>query len=1380
MRSSLVLIFSIIINLSLAQPRQYRFSRIDMSDGLSHNTVNDIFRDKTGFVWFATSAGLNRFDGHNIRTFRNVPGDTTSVVVDDLKRIFEGPDETLWLFTHSGNSIYDPITERFYRNTNAISNKLGVMPGVIKNIFKDKSGRFWFMHYDQGLFVYDPRVKSSVRLVSDKNLAHTISSSNLSSIDEDEEGNIWLIHHDGVFEKIDGRTLQVTEKHDSISKLFNWQICDYEIMVDRSGDLWIYSDRNIGCFYFDYSSRRLVNFSTSSQPKLTSNLINEIVEDDNGLIWIATENGGVNILDKNQFVIQYLTNKKEEPTSIAENTAHAMYKDKQGIVWIGSYKNGVSYYHPNIFRFDIYTQDSSNGLNVPFNDINAFAEDKSGNMWIGTNGGGLIYFNRKEKTYKQFLHNPTDPNSLSNNVIVSMLIDHEDVLWIGTYYGGLNRFDKGKFVHFKNDPRNSKSIGDDNIWEIFEDSENNLWLGTFRSGVDVFDRRTKQFFHYRPNELNSIHTTYVPALSEDNSGNIWIGTGYGLEVLNKNSGRFTHYLSNPSDPRGIPSNSIFAIYRDSRGWMWVASHGGLSKFEPASNDFRSFTEVDGLGHNSVLAITEDDENNLWLSTPKGLSKLIVEKEDLGKYVYKFRNYDESDGLIKGAFHENAVLKCASGELVFGGYNGFNIFHPRDIRKDTTSATVVLTDFQIFNQSVKVGATIDSDQVLSKSISYTREITLGPGNNFFSIEFTSTNFFHPEKCQYRYKLEGLNKDWLVTNSDQRRVTFTNLDPGDYLFKVKGTNSDGDWSDNETVLRINILPPFWKTNFAFILYAAIIFAALLIGRKMIVARERLKFEIQNERVSAQRLHDLDMMKIKFFTNVSHEFRTPLTLIITPLEKLLSSTRGSEDEKQLQIIQRNAKRLLNLVNQLLDFRKMEGDDVKLNLSTGDIVQFIRELVSSFANLSEKKNIRLEFQSSVESIETIFDEDKIEKVIFNLLSNAFKFTPENGSVQVSLQVESKDLANLLVITVQDTGIGIPKDKHQRIFDRFFQNELPSTVVNQGSGIGLSIASEFVKLHGGSIDVESEPGIGSTFIVKLPLANIYSEKKVSEENVMPISDYHQIGLQSNTHIKVGDKKPLILLIEDNEDFRFYLKDNLKSQYDIIEAPNGKLGVEKVISELPDLIVSDVMMPEINGIELCKKIKADARTHHIPIILLTARSSQEQRIEGFDAGANDYITKPFSFRILESRVRNLLAIKSRSQQESPKRFDIKVSEVEVPSMDEKLVSDAVKLVEENLANGDFSVEEMSRKLAMSRVQLYKKLYSLTGKTPIEFIRFIRIQRGAQLLRKSKYTVSEVAYQVGFNNPKYFAKHFKDEFNMLPSAYVSQVRDNPDANVKDGE
>ena len=847
---------------------------------------------------------------------------------------------------------------------------------------------------------------------------------------------------------------------------------------------------------------------------------------------------------------------------------------------------------------------------------------------------------------------------------------------------------------------------------------------------------------------------------EDRTGSIWIGTGYGVEVLDPDTGLFSHYLSQPGDPNSLSNNSILALAEDSRGWIWIGTHGGLNLFDKEKKQFRAFTTADGLPHNSVLTVVEDKNGNLWMSSPKGISHLrITQHRD--SVQFQFLNFDQYDGLQGKQYNENGALRTKNGEMVFGGANGFNIFNPDEIAENRMIAPLIITDLQVLNQSIRPNTVYDGRTILKNSVAFTQDVELRHKDNVFSIEFGVLSFFHPEKSNYKYMLEGFDKKWISTTGEHRKVTYTNLDPGDYTFRVIASNNDGVWNEEGIRLRIKVLPPFWKTNYAFAIYAALIFAGLFVTRKLIQQRERMNFAIEQERMEAQRMHELDMMKLKFFTNVSHEFRTPLTLILTPVERMLNKPNEPIPPGQFELIYRNAKRLLNLVNQLLDFRKLEVQEIRFNPSEGDIVQFVRETVFSFSDLAEKKAIPLRFETTLDKLETIFDQDKLEKILFNLLSNAFKFTPEGGEVSVELQLVDSSAVRIFV---RDTGIGIPADKKDRIFERFFQHEVPNAMVNQGTGIGLSITKEFVRAHNGTIIVESEPGKGSCFIVTLPVKAVHV---VPLENVSSQTDEKIVA----DEVKVNGyhKHPSLLLVEDNEDFRFYLKDNLRLQYNIIEAKDGDDGWEKVLSHLPDLVVSDIMMPGMDGIELCRRIKNDARVSHTPVILLTARSAEEQKIEGFASGAEDYITKPFNFEILQSRIKNLIHQRESFQREFRKHIDVRASNLNITSLDEKLISHALEIVESKLADPDFSVEELARELGMSRVHLYKKLQALTGKSPIEFIRTLRLQHAAQLLERSQLTVSEIAYKVGFNNPKYFARYFKEEYKVLPSVYSASHR-----------
>jgi signal transduction histidine kinase/ligand-binding sensor domain-containing protein/DNA-binding response OmpR family regulator len=1353
-----------------AQTNAYRFSRISVDHGLSNNQIKTVLKDRRGFLWIGTISGLNRYDGYNIRNFSNRPGDTTSLISNDINKVFEGPEGKIWIHTWSGFNVYDPLTELFDRNTDRILENFSIPDGQINDIKKDTRGFFWFLHATAGLFRYSEAEQKTVRLHHQPDVSTSISTNLIASLGEDPEGDIWIVHTNGIVEKIDSETLEVVYRNSMLNRRFRNEALEYNLMVDRDGDLWFYIvNRNAGLYHFKPAGEKWLHFdNTTDQARLNTSIVRGIVQDEEGTLWIATDHGGINLLDKEDFSVKYILHNPEDEKSLSQNSINVLYKDSDGIIWAGTFKNGVSFYHKNINRFQLYRHQISQAESLPFNDINVIVEDSRKNLWIGTNGGGLIYYDREKGTYRQYLHDPDNKNSLTTNVIVSLLLDQNNTLWIGTYFGGLISFDGKRFTRYKHDPDDPGSISDNSVWELFEDSQGNLWIGTLSHGVDRFDRRENRFYHYTMGGSNPIHAHYIPAFMEDRAGNIWVGTGYGIDVLDKNSGRFVHYLNRLNDKTSLSNNSVMSIYQDSRGLIWIATHGGLNVFDERRKTFTAFTKEDGLPHNSILTILEDNNANLWVSTPHGISNLKIDYDPrrADSLSVQFRNYDEKDGLQGIQFNENAACRTSAGELVFGGGNGFNLFRPEEIGINRKLPKVILTDFQIFNRPVEIGKEVNGKVILKESITETDTIVLDHSDNVFSIEFASLSQFHPEKIQYQYILEGFNKEWTATGASQRRVTYTNLDPGDYVFKVKAANNDGIWNETPTQLMVTVLPPFWRSGTAFVLYALGMLAALLFARWLILHNARISFQIREEREKAHRMHELDMIKIKFFTNVSHEFRTPLTLILTPLEKMMRNASDGEQKNQFQLIHRNARRLLNLVNQLLDFRKMEVQEIRLNSSEGDIIKFIREVFYSFSDLSEKNNIRFTFQTTVQSIETLFDQDKLEKILFNLLSNAFKFTPENGKVGMVLDVRQHGDSKFLEINVKDSGIGINYDKQEKIFERFFQDDLPKSMVNQGSGIGLSITREFVKIHGGSISVESEPGKGTCFTVLLPLTQLRQEvsgaivESVAVEAAVTEYTKHPAGSRN--------KKPVLLIVEDNEDFRFYLKDNLKLQYSIVEAKNGREGLERALAIMPDLIVSDIMMPEMNGIELCREVKADQRTSHIPIVMLTARTAEEQKIEGFACGANDYVTKPFNFEILQSRIRNLIAQRDALQKNFHRRVDVKTADIPITSLDEKLIAKAIKIVEDNLGEADFSVEKFSRELGMSRVHLYKKLLALTGKSPIEFIRTIRLQRAAQLLQKSQLSVAEIAYQVGFNNPKYFSKYFKDQFKILPSFYAKSV------------
>lgn len=1371
-----VFVLLFIIPAVFAQSSKYQFSQLNRSSGLSHNQVNCIFKDSEGFMWFGTASGLNRYDGYTFKVFKHDANDKKSLLDDFITNIFEGPDKKLWVATRNGYCFYDPATEQFNSDMALMANalKLPVYPTVSKIIPGGKSD-FWFVCPDSGLYRYHEPSRTTTRY---DHRSHVFLYSNLvSDITQDAAGNIWIVYRNGVVEKFDVKHGAITYCTNIVSKASSNKDGYYAITVDKDNDLWLYTPNlDSGVYYYSPSTGVFRHITKESEGvKLKSNIISNVVQANDGLIWIATDHGGINILDKKSSRITYLLNREDDTKSLRQNSV-ILYKDDAGIMWTGTFKEGVSYYHKNIIRFPLYRHFASDPGSLPFEDVNKFVEDKNGNLWIGTNGGGLIYFDRKTGGFKQYKYDAKNPNSLSNDIIVSLCIDHDQKLWIGTYFGGLDCFDGKTFTHYKHDDKVATSIADNRIWNIFEDSSHRLWIGTFAGGLQLFDRSKKIFSP--PFKQTDIRSPYVSSIFEDRKGNMWVGGYFGVDVILKNTGHIAHYSNSPTGTNHLISNNVNRINEDSRGLIWITTREGLSILNPATNIFISLTRKNGLPDNSILDILEDNKGRMWLSTANGLSRITLTPRK-GTYSFRFENFDETDGLQGREFNVNAALKTSKGELIFGGGHGFNIFDPSGIHANINKPKLIFTDFLLFNKSVKANEELDGHVIFSKAISATQEIILNHNENVFTIEFAALNFFNPNKVKHQYMMEGFDKDWLDADNATRKATYTNLDAGNYIFKVRAISQEGRWDPDYISLRIKVLPPFWKSTLAYLIYLLLIVAILFLMRRRGIQKIRRQFAvekekqeakllIEHERQEARRMHELDMMKIKFFTNVSHEFRTPLSLIIAPVDKILKHTENTEQKHQLQLVNRNAKRLLNMVNQLLDFRKMEVQELRLHARSGDIIGFIKEMAYSFSDIAEKKQIRFMFDSEVEKLVINFDHDKIERIIFNLLSNAFKFTPEGGYVSVLLTVlEKAPEKYLLEIKIIDTGIGIPLDKQEKIFERFFQNDVPDSMVNQGSGIGLSITREFVNLHNGEISVESEPGQGSYFTILLPvdLATEAAEQIPSDQ--ADISEPAKTEDEVWTQPATGSAKKLtVLLVEDNEDFRFYLKDNLNETFQIMEAANGKEGWQKTLALHPNLVVTDISMPEMNGIDLCRKIRNDKRTSHIPVVLLTAITGEEQQLEGLETGANDYLTKPFNFEILLSKLKNILAIQEDMRKTYQKQLDVKPTDVETESFDEAFIKKALQLIEKNIDNADFSVEELSSELCVSRVTLYKRALALTGKSPVELIRSIRLKRAAQLLESSQLTISQISYKVGFKSQKYFVRSFKAEFNCLPSAYVS--------------
>lgn len=1326
-----------------ATAQKYMFKHLEVKDGLSNNQVNAIYKDSRGFMWFGTASGLNRYDGYEFKVYRNQNNDAKSLPDNYIENIQEDVSGNLWIRTSAGYVFYNSLTDTFDRDVEKWMWNIGIS-GNPSSIYIDKHKIFWVYVLGKGIYRYVNGEKKAER-VNVK--AEALLNADIVDMIESNEG-ILLIYNHGVLVCLDKEKLNVKWTINDISSDIGKEtVNDFSLFIDQKERLWIYGV--LGMWIYNLPQK---TWELRSPKDDSYNSVRAVAQDKRGRMWLGKDQDGVELVDVQGNHI-HLINVPNNERTLSNNTITALYEDAAGTMWVGTYKKGISYYNESIFKFGI----------VDIGDINCVENGRKDVVWLGTSGSGLICWNRSTDERKVFSHT-SDPHSISSDIIVSLLLDSNDKLWAGTYWGGLNCYDGNRFIHYRAGGENS--LASDNVWALVEDADKNIWIGTLGGGLQCLNPATGVFVTYSSNNSNLV-SDHVSSLCLGRNNTLIIGTSVGVAIMDLATRKITNFAGNRSGVRQFTNQTVNQVYEDSRGLIWVGTREGLNVYDPKQDELYEVAVKPNFSEFYILGITEDENKSMWVSAGGELINVTLSVEGkTGKLSFRCHTYDERDGLQSCDFNQRSLKRLHSGEIVVGGLYGLNNFRSDNIKYNRALPKVMFTGFQLFNEEVKVGEEYDGQIILKEALNKTKEVVLGYKQNVFTVLFASDNYVLPEKTRYHYKLDGFNEDWLISMADQHRVTYTNLAPGSYLLKVKATNSDGYAGTEEATLKIVILPPFWMTPWAYACYIFLLIGGLFLAFYAVQRRERNKFKIRQMEQDAQRAEEVNQMKFRFFTNVSHELRTPLTLIISPLEGMIKETKEAKQLDKLNLMHRNALRLLNLVNQLLDFRKNEMAGLHLSLSEGDIVAYVRNICSSFLILSEKKNVHLTFFTAVESLNMAFDEDKVGKIVMNLLSNAFKFTPDGGRVDVSLEI-LKGSPETLEIKVSDTGSGVKDEDKERIFERFYQVEHEGeSNRSTGSGIGLSLVRDFVTLHGGAVRVFDNVGSGSVFVVDIPVkhsvVNVATplSQEAAEEDAAAL-DTETIAADEDTQ-PFEKRKPLVLIVDDNEDFITFMRDSLSLYFSVQSAVNGREAWNIIPELMPDLIVSDLMMPEMDGNELCRNVKADKRTQNIPFVLLTAKQSVENKVEGLTIGADDYVTKPFNMEVLILRMRKLIDLSSRSK--SRNRIDPEPSDIVITSLDEKLIENAIKYVEANISRSDLSVEELSHELGMSRVHLYKKLLQITGKTPIEFIRVIRLKRAAQLLRESQQNVSEIAYQLGFNNPKYFSKYFKDEFGVLPSVY----------------
>ena len=1323
------------------------FKHLEVKDGLSNNQINSIYKDSRGFMWFGTASGLNRYDGNFMKVYRSRKEDVKSLPENYIEKIQEDAEGHLWIHTGVGYVVYNPDSDTFDRNSEAWLKRKGI-EGYVQRLYIDSRKTFWVYVGGKGLYRYGVDDKEALcALVSNEDWAKA------GVVDIAEfDGDILLMYETGVLVCVDGMTLKLKWMEDGIASDLGKAYREaFTMYVDKTGKLWIYNV--VGAWTYLLHERK---WDVRMPRKEGYDAVRAVMQDKYGRIWVGRDQRGIEVYDGGKKSV-VLSNDPGDARTLPNNTVTVLYEDSSGTMWVGTYKKGVAYYNESIFKFSL----------ADVGDVNCVEDGGDSVVWLGTNGGGLVRWNRQTDQRKTFMHVAADRNSISGDVVVTMLRDSKGRLWAGTYWSGLNCYDGHRFIHYRHEAGEANTLAYDNVWALAEDRDGNIWIGTLGKGVQCLNPSTGVFTTYA-NANSGLVSDYVLSICIGRDNRLIIGTSYGMSFLDLDTRTIKNFAGGRSDTEQLSNQSISQVYEDSRGLIWVATREGLNVYSPRQDRLYEVPLKPDFSKLFVLGIVEDENRGMWVTAGSELINILPQlDEQTGELTFSCRSYNDKDGLQSCDFNQRSMKRLLTGEIMAGGLYGVNCFRPNEIKYNRAQPKVMFTGFQLFNEEVEVGKKYGGRVVLPHTLFETEKIVLDYAQNIFTVFFASDNYVLPEKTSYQYKLEGFNKEWLTSQADMHRVTYTNLAPGSYVLKVKATTSDGYVGSDEAQLKIVILPPFWMTPWAYACYALLVVGVLVAAFLAVQRRERNRYRIRQIEQDARRAEEVNQMKFRFFTNVSHELRTPLTLIISPLEEMMKGVSDEKTAGKLKMIHRNAMRLLNLVNQLLDFRKNEMAGLHLNLSEGDIVAYARNICNSFLMLSDKKDIRLTFFSSADSLQMAFDEDKVGKILMNLLSNAFKFTPDGGQVDVSLEV-IEGSSEMLEIKVSDTGIGIKDSEKEHIFDRFYQIEHTEGGTRpSGSGIGLSLVRDFVALHGGMVQVFDNVGTGAVFVVDLPVRHldvgVARLPDGMEKDGLPVVEENvpdEIGEQTPA---VSEKvKPVVLLVDDNSDFLAFMKDGLSLYFTVKSATNGQEALKLIPELMPDLIVSDWMMPVMDGNELCRQVKSSKKTAGIPFVLLTAKQSVENKVEGLTIGADDYVTKPFNMEVMILRMRRLIELSRRNK--SRHFIEPAPSEVEVTSLDEKLIGDAIKYVEANIARSDLSVEELSRQLGMSRAHLYKKLLQITGKTPIEFIRVIRLKRAAQLLRESQQNVSEIAYQLGFNNPKYFSKYFKDEFGVLPSVY----------------
>lgn len=1302
---------------------------LGIEQGLSNNAVTSVYQDAKGFLWFGTYDGLNRYDGYNFFVYRNVIGDSTSLAFNNVNTVTGDGRGNIWAGGQKGISILDPMTSTFSIPWYLPFNGKTLLPARENVHILRAAGDGYILAgtHNIGLLVFEGSSNSAIQI----SLPGTRSANyDVPCITYDPRThNVWLF--------IQGKGLYSYDLHRRTLRLVNNVFrTGSSLGFDQQGHVWLGTENGLYQLSADEKS-----FSPNRMPQASR--VVGITSGNHNELYIGSDGAGVWRLTSGSDHAVPLLSPDGTPL-VNSNAVYAIYEDADDRKWIGTLRGGINIIEPRNTSFKTITYDPPGPKNIVNNFILSFCEDADRNVWIGTDGAGLRYWDRKKNTFTVYRNNPADPGSLNSNFITNIVRDYQDRLWVATWFGGINLLNRitGRFEHY---PCFNAHTGEEekHIWMLLEDKRKRLWASATNDGsLYLFNPTLNKF------ELFDDQVQDLQSLTEDSHEILWGGNYSSLIRIDREHKQHRVY------PIGYP---VRCLHEDREGRFWVGTQeGGLLLFDRYTGRFERFTTKDGLPSNTILRILEDRRGHLWLSTYNGLSEYSDGN---------FRNFSPSDGLQSAQFSFNAAIALSTGEFLFGGIKGFNSFFPDSILQVGKPAHLYLTRVRVRNTAIEAA----SKYVTAHDAEQIRRLTLPFDQAMLSLDFTALEYDGTDKVNYAYSLAGWDKGWINSNGS-RTANYSSLREGSYTFKVKVSHADGTWSPETELLQLVILPPWYRTWWAYLIYAFVIAGGILTYIKYARSKERLRYEVKLAHLENEKEKELIERKLSFFTHITHEFRNPLTLIINPVKELLTAGNGSEDS--LPFVYRNAQRLLSLVDQLLLFRKTESGSDELKPMPVNIVELSREVYLCFVQGARAKKIDYRFEPSAEDILLYVDREKVEIALYNLISNALKYTPEGGRILFSIRDHDP-----VEIVISDNGLGIPPEVGDQVFDKFYQIRRSDMTSISGFGIGLYLVKQFVEAHKGSIRCQSQPGQGTTFILRLRKGKDHLAGLTIVEDTTGVSPLFreiaepatpETGGKKETGALVSDRQSL-LIVDDDPQLLAYVCQIFDDRFVVYKALSGEEGLDLAHRHRPDLIISDLHMDGISGIELCETIKNDPLLGKIPVILLTASASANNKLEGVKHGADDYITKPFDKELLVARVSALLTSRDRVHQSFYNEITLGDHAGRISAEDKEFFDRLIAVVEKSLEEDEFNIKRLSQEMGMSHSNLYQKVKELSGQSVNGFIRFIRLRRAAELFINTDCNVNEAALQVGINDVKYFREQFHKLFGLNPSEYIRKYR-----------